>query len=61
MIFKGYTNNLYLQSMMQLLPTEILYWVNPDFNIDIYSNDSPKGCFSEVDLIILMSCMMIIL
>ena len=37
--------------MMQLLPTEILYWVNPkDFNLDNYSNDSPISCFLEVDL-----------
>ena len=36
---------------MQLLPTEILDWVNPkDFNLDNYSNDSTLGCFLEVDL-----------
>ena len=36
---------------MQLLPTKILYWVNPkDFNLDNYSNDSPISCFLEVDL-----------
>ena len=37
--------------MVQLLPTEILDWVNPKyFNLDNYSNDSPIGCFLEVDL-----------
>ena len=37
--------------MMQLFPTEILDWVDPkDFNLDNYSNDSPIGCFLEVDL-----------
>ena len=36
--------------MMQLLPTEISDWVNPkDFNLDNYSNNSPVGCFLEVD------------
>ena len=45
------TNNLYEHSMMQLLPTEILDWVNPkDFNLDNYSNSSPIGCFLENDL-----------
>ena len=35
-------NNLYGHTMMQILPTEILDWVNPkDFNLDRYSNDSP--------------------
>ena len=37
--------------MIQLLPTEILDWVNPkEFNLDNYSNDSPIGCFLGVDL-----------
>ena len=45
------TNNLYGHSMMQLLPAEILDWVNTkEFNLDNYSNDSPVGCFLEVDL-----------
>ena len=36
---------------MQLLPTEILDRVNPkDFNLDNYSDNSPKGCFLEVYL-----------
>ena len=36
-------NNLYGHSVMQLLPTEILDWVNPpkDFNLHNYSNNSP--------------------
>ena len=50
------TDNLYAHSMMQLLPTEILDWVNSkDFNlyhycliyIIIYSS---AGCFLEVNL-----------
>ena len=37
------TNNLYGYSMMQLLPTKILYWVSSkDLN-------SPKGCFVDVN------------
>ena len=45
------TNNLYGHFMMQLLPTEILYWVNSkNFNLDNYFNNSPIGCFLEVDL-----------
>ena len=37
--------------MTELLPTEILYWVNPkDCNLDNYSNNSPIGCFVKVDL-----------
>ena len=44
-------NNLYGHTMVQLHPTEILYWDNPnDFNIDNYFKDSPKVCFTEVDL-----------
>ena len=36
---------------MQLLPTEILDWVNPkDFNADTFINDIPVGCFLEVDV-----------
>ena len=42
-------NNLYGHSMMQLLLTQILDWVNPkDFNLDKYSNDSLIDCFLEV-------------
>ena len=34
-------NDLYGHSMMQLLPIEILDWVNPkDFNLDNYSNNN---------------------
>ena len=37
--------------MVQLLPIEILDWVNPkDFNLNNYSKDSPIGCFLEVHL-----------
>ena len=37
--------------MMQLLPTEILDWVNPKgFNLDSYSNNCPISCLLEVDL-----------
>ena len=37
-------NNLYGHSMVQLLLTEILDWVNlKGFSLDIYSNDSPIG------------------
>ena len=44
-------NNLYEHSMIQLLPTEILDWVNPnDFKLDNHSNDKSRGCFLEVDL-----------
>ena len=40
-------NNLYGHSMMQLLPIEILFWVNiKDFNLCKYSNDSPIGYLS---------------
>ena len=39
-------NNLYRHSMMKLLTTKILDWLNPKyFNLDNYSNDSPIGCF----------------
>ena len=42
-------NNLYGHSMMQLLSTEILDWVNPkDFNLDNYSNNSPIGCLLQI-------------
>ena len=45
------TNNLYGHSIMQFLPTEILNWVNSkDFSLNNYSEDSPIGCFLEVDL-----------
>ena len=44
-------NDLYQHLMMQLLPTEILHWVNPkDFNLDNSSKKSPIGCFLDVDL-----------
>ena len=33
-------NNLYIHSMLQLLPTEIFDWVD----------DSPRDCFLDVDL-----------
>ena len=36
---------------MQILPTEILAWVNSkDFNLDHYSNVSLIDSFLEVDL-----------
>ena len=36
--------------MVQLLPSEILHWVNPkDYILDNYSNDSPIACFLKVD------------
>ena len=44
-------NNSYGHSVKQVLQTETLDWVNPkDFNLDNYSNDSPRGCFLEVDI-----------
>ena len=46
-------NNLYvyMDTMTQPLPTEILDWVNPkDFSLDNYSNDCPIGCSLEVVL-----------
>ena len=44
-------NNLYGHSMVQLLPTEILDWVDlKGFSLDIYSNDSPIGWFLDVGL-----------
>ena len=44
-------NNLYGDAMTQFLPSEILDWLNPkDFSLDINSNDSPIGCFEEVDI-----------
>ena len=44
-------NKLYGIFMMQLLPTEMLDWVNPkDLNLHNYSNDSQIGYFLEVDL-----------
>ena len=47
---------------MQLLPNEILAWVNPkDFNLDNHSNDTLISCFLEVDLIILINCMICIM
>ena len=44
-------NNLCGHSMMQLLSTEILCWVDTkDFNLDIYSNDSPIWCFLDSEM-----------
>ena len=44
-------NNLYGHSLMQLLPTEILDWVNPkDLNLNNYSNDIPMLSFLEAEL-----------
>ena len=44
-------NNLYGHYMIQVLPIEILDWVNSkDFNLDNYSNDSRISCLIEVDL-----------
>lgn len=38
------THNLYGQSMVQLLPTETLDWVNPKgFNLNTYYNGIPIG------------------
>ena len=37
--------------MMQLLPTEILDWVNQnDFDLDNYPNNGPIVCLLEFDL-----------
>ena len=45
------TNTLHRHSMMQLLPNEILDWVNPEkFNWDNYSDHVPIGCSLEVEL-----------
>ena len=42
--------NLYEHSMMQLLPTEILDYVNPkDFNSHFYSTNSPIDYFLKVN------------
>ena len=61
-------NNLHRHFMMQLLPIEILDWVNPkDFNLDKYSNDSSIEWFLEFDLVYpnelydLLICIMIFL
>ena len=44
-------NSLYGHFMMQLVLSEMLYWVNQkDFNLKDYSNDSQIGCFLELDL-----------
>ena len=44
-------NNSHGHSIMQILPTEILAWVNSkDFNLDHYSNGSLIDSFLEVDL-----------
>ena len=38
-------NNLYGHSLMQLLPIEILDWVNSkNFNVDNYSYNRSRGC-----------------
>ena len=55
-------NNSHGHSIMQLLPTEILAWVNPkDFSLNYYSDGSPIGSFLEVDLINLMNYMICIM
>ena len=37
--------------MIQFLPAEIFDWVNAKgFNLVDYYNDSPIGCFLEIDL-----------
>ena len=37
--------------MMQLVLSEMLYWVNQKhFNLKYYSNNSQIGCFLELDL-----------
>ena len=44
-------NNLYGQPMIQLIPNEILNWVNLEkFNPANYSHDGSVGCFLQVDL-----------
>ena len=44
-------NKLYGIFMMQLLPTEMLDWVNPkNLNLHNYSNDIQIDCFLEVDI-----------
>lgn len=36
---------------MQLHPNELLNWTDPKkFNLDKYFDDSPIGCFLEIDL-----------
>ena len=41
-------NNLYGNCMMQLLPFEVLNWVDPKkFNLDNYSDDASIGCSLE--------------
>ena len=41
---------IYIDNIMQLLSAEKLDWVNPkNFNLNKYSNDTPTGCFLEVD------------
>ena len=45
------SNNLYGNALMQLLLTEILYWVmQKHFNLNNYPNNSPIGCFFKVDI-----------
>lgn len=37
--------------MIQLLPFEILDWIDPgEINLDSYHNDDPTDCFLEVDI-----------
>ena len=36
--------------MMQLLPTEILDWVNAKDNLDDYYSDNPIGRFLKTEL-----------
>ena len=47
---------------MQLLPTEMLDWVNPKaFNVDNYSSNSPICCFLDLDLDYPENCMISIM
>ena len=50
-----HTNKFYGLSLMQLLPTEILDWVDPkNFSLDSYSNDSRIGFFLIILLILII-------
>ena len=44
-------NNLYGHSMMQLLPFEMIDWVDPEeFNLGNCPDDSPIGCLLETEI-----------
>ena len=44
------SNNLYEHSMIKLFTFKLLDWVNPEkINFENYCDDSPIGCFLEVD------------